>query len=836
METKEIRKKFLDFFKKKEHIILPGSSLIINDDPSLLFTNSGMVQFKNIFSGKEETKYTKVTTSQICIRVGGKHNDLENIGKSTSHNTSFEMLGNFSFSNYFKKDAIHYAWEFLTEEIKIEKENLYISIHKNDCEVKDIWINQIKINENKIIYGDDSSNFWMMGDTGPCGFCTEIFYKKNDNELLEIWNLVFIQYYADENKELKKLNKFSIDTGMGLERVASIKQNVFDIFKIDIFKELYNATKNILNTEIYNINIKIIIDHIKTYIFIANEGIVTSNEGRGYILKKLIRKAIINKNIDFKNKKLYKLIPKYIEILNKYYDNIISKHKIIEEIIKYEEKKFEKTLKFGISYINKIIKNKNITANDVFILYDTYGIPIEVINEIIKKNNLEYDVKAFIDKMNEQKIKSIPKKKKEKSLILNYIHELKKTTFVGYKKLKIKTKIIKIISVDIINKIYLIILDKTPFFATKGGQKSDIGIIENNNTKFKITKIFEIDSIIIHKAYLVNGIIEENIQVVAKVNKKYRYEIKNNHTCTHLLHAALKSILGDHVKQAGSLLNNKYLRFDFIHFTPVSEKEISKIEKKINNNIHKALKTKTMILNIDNAKQKLNINNINEKYKEKIRIIKIGKNISKELCAGTHVKNTKSIRLFKIIKETGIGNNIRRIEAVTGKYAFKYIKKNEVLLKNIKKTLNVQNKNIKDVLNNILKENRNYRKENEQLKTNIVKNYINNQKAITFQNNMKLVTLNINKNLNKFIKNTINEFKNTIIVAYDNNNENTSFSISITNDIKNKINILEIINFISKKINCKGGGNIFFVNGIIYDNKNTENFLNQIFSYINEIK
>lgn len=846
MKTIEIRKRFLDFFERKKHLILQGSPLTIDDDQSLLFTNSGMVQFKNIFIGKENIKHKNIATAQLCVRVGGKHNDLENIGTSKHHNTSFEMLGNFSFSGYSKKNAIILAWEFLIQELNLDKSKIYISIHEKDIETKNIWENEINIDKNKIIIGNDISNFWMMGKTGPCGYCSEIFYNKTKNEfpeendLIEIWNLVFMQFCMDSKNKLSNLKEIYIDTGMGLERIASIKQNVFDNFKIDIFDELLTTTKNILNTKDENESIRIIIDHIKTYVFITNEEILPSNDGRGYILKKLIRKAIIQKQKINKNKKLYKLIPNYINIINKYYNNIIKKNNIIKDILKYEEKKFEKTLKNGIIYLNKIINNKEITGNDIFHLYDTYGIPIDIIKEIIKNNNLKSNMNDFFKEMEKQKEKSIPTKKKTDDVIKNNLIMINQTKFIGYDKLKIKANIIKIIKNDPDTnneeKDYIIILNKTPFFAEKGGQTGDNGIIKTKTSKFYVKKTEEIDNIILHYGFFKYGKMKENDKVSAKVNPKYRNKIKNNHTSTHLLNSALKSVLGKHIKQVGSLIKDTYLRFDFIHFEQLSENETSKIERIINNNITSGLNVKTKILTTKNAEKIFNITNIKEKYKEKIRIVKINKDVSTELCAGTHVQNTKNIKFFKIIREIGIGTNIRRIEAVTSNYAFEYIKKNDILLKNITNFLKIKNKNIENIIKDIFCENQNLKKENEKLQMELTKSYIKKQKVIILENKIQVITINLKKEYNKFIKVITNELKNTIIISYSKNTNEINFTISITNDLNNNLNALKIMNFISEKLNCKGGGKISLVNGIIYESITIDKFLNYIFYYINNIK
>lgn len=824
MNTIIIKNNFIDFFKKNKYIEVLPSSLILENDKSLLFTNSGMVQFKNIFLGLEEYKNNRVTTSQTCIRVGGKHNDLENIGKTPHHNTSFEMLGNFGFENVQKEEAINLALDFLTKNLELNKSKLFITVNKNDLETYDIWKKQI--NKNRIIIGDNDTNFWQMAENGPCGYCTEIFYKisENSEELLEIWNLVFITFNKKNNK-LHDLKKIHIDTGMGLERIASIKQNTFDNFKTDIYLEII---KNIIDeleikTTDSNQNIRIITDHIKTCILIMLEGLIPSNDGRGYILKKLLRRSIL-KLQELKTKKhIYNLIDIFIKKLN-IINKKIETTNSIKTIIYNEENKLYQTIKKGQLFIKNLIKNKSTLSGKIlFTLYDTYGLPIDLIENLTKNSNLKLEILDFKKELSSYK--NINKHKSlQNTLKLSY-EQLEPTTFYGYEKNEIQTIIIKIIiNNEDCQKINegeygIIITKETTFYAEKGGQIGDSGTIENLGNIFEVNNTKEINNIIIHYGKVIKGYLEIKETAITKINIKKRQYIANNHSATHILNATLKNILGHHIKQAGSLINENYLRFDFIHFSQISNAEKKQIEEKINNIIK-------MRLDVTIDYKTINITDSNKKN----RIIKIGENVSQELCAGTHVKNTIEIGLFKIIKEYGIGNNIRRIEAITGHKVIELIEENENIIDDLTIILKSKKQTFKNTVLRLLEKSTELERYNTTLLKENMQNKIKNTLPIITKNNTKLVIIK------EHLENTINiqtltyDLKNTILINIIEKNKNLLINIGTTYD--SKVNARAIINYLASKINCNGGGNDRIANGIIYEIKETTEIIKQIQLYL----
>lgn len=833
MNANKIIDLFINYFKNKNHKHIEESSLIPKNDDTLMFTNSGMVQFKNVFLGTEPVIHKNIVTVQTCIRLGGKHNDLNTIGKSPHHNTSFKMLGNFSFRDYSKIEAISYAWDFLTNVLNIDKNKLYVTVHKNDEESMNIWKNIIKLEKNKIKIGNNKTNFWAMDTSGPCGYCSEIFYKidnvnkkdKKKDKFLEIWNLVFMQFNKCSKKFIQ-LEKISIDTGIGLERIASIMQNVYDNYKTDLIFPLMEATKTVLNLKKNNTSIKIIVDHIKTCLLLINAGILPSNEGRGYIIKKLLRRIFINKKKLKTNVEIYKLIPTFIQELekieNKTYDT-----KSSIDIFKYEENKFEETIKNGINYLNKITNNNELTGKDLFILYDTYGFPINFIKEITE--NRKINIKEFNKEMLAQKTKSKlnQKEKIEKSKIYN----LEKTKFLGYDETSISSYI-KIIQKNkkesdsiMTNEEGIIITENTCFYSEKGGQIYDTGTINNTPENiFKVNKVTENNNIYIHYGIVEKGSFKINDAVTLLINEANRREITHNHTSTHLLYAALKKILGPHIKQAGSLINEKHLRFDFTHFKPVEKIELEKIEDTINEQICLNLKVTTLI---EKNKQKNN-------YNEDIRTVKIEKNISEEFCAGTHVKNTSEIMFFKIIKEHSIGSNIRRIEAITGSLAIKHIRKTYEILQEMSTILKTKEDDLIKNIKNIISDNKNKKKQIELYLINDLENTIKTAKQI-INKDIKIIYTEIKPEYIKLMNNIINKYKNSIIILYYKLNNIIKFTINITIDVLKIISIEDIITHITNQSHCKCGGKSQTINGIISNNYDIEEIFKQIYLYINKL-
>ncbi|WP_343187651.1 alanine--tRNA ligase [Buchnera aphidicola (Periphyllus koelreuteriae)] len=847
--TESIRKKFLSFFKKKNHIIYPSSSLIIENDPSLLFTNAGMNQFKNIFLGYEKPIYKKISSIQNCIRTGGKHNDLNNVGYTSRHHTFFEMLGNFSFGSYFKKKSILYAWELLTSKkwFHINENKLLVTVYKNDIETYNIWKNIIGLSKNKIIQIKDkkkikynSDNFWKMGKYGPCGPCTEIFYdygKTNKNKIInskqickkryiEIWNIVFIQYNELPNQIFEKLKYPSVDTGMGLERIASILQNVDSNYKIDIFKNIIKKIKKINKIKINNKkSLQVISDHIRSSAFLISNNIIPSNEHRGYILRKIIRRAIIHgRTIGIKKCFFYKLVPSLIKYMGSS-GKILHKHKIkIENILKNEEIKFSNTLNNGLKLLKnetKKLKNKKLDGSFVFYLYDTLGFPIDLTQDFCKEKNFKIDTKTL-----KQELKKRKKFSKKQNIYKNkkiFIQNIKKTKFLGYNFYKYKSniqyiykkyKLVKIISYP--NK-GEIILDKTPFYPESGGQIGDIGIIKSKNGKFKVIKTKKYGNFIIHYGKIISGKIEHNDIVYSKINIKKRKLIEKNHTAVHLLNSALKKILGNHVIQKGSLVKDNKIRFDYSYFKPLKFNKIIKIENLVNQFIRKNKKIKIFKTDFENAKKK-NITLLSNKvYKKNVRVVSI-KPFSQELCGGTHTKKTGKIIIFKILSDKSISFGIRRITAVTYKQAFSFIQKKEKIIKKIKKIIQNKNLSIISQLKKIIIE------KNKQLKENkkILKKYIyliskKIYKKNIFINNKNFIFKILKNENNIYIKKIIDQLQKkfqSIVIILINISKKIYFTIKISKNLTKKIQANKILSIIFNIINGKGGGNINLSEGV----------------------
>ncbi|BFI91185.1 alanine--tRNA ligase [Enterobacterales bacterium endosymbiont of Anomoneura mori] len=829
-----IRKTFLNFFESKNHKILKGSKLIIENDKTLLFTNSGMNQFKNIFLGFEKSNFTRVATAQHCIRAGGKNNDLENVGYTNRHHTFFEMLGNFSFNDYFKLDAINFAWELLTSEkwFNLPKKKLLVTVYISDNETYNIWKKNIKIPENKIIIiGDEkgikykSDNFWQTGNNYPCGPCTEIFYDKgntkninilNNNKIndryIEIWNIVFLQFLK-QNNNIIPLSNLSIDTGMGLERITSIIQKVNSNYEIDLFKKIINNIYNKFNIKYNNKkSVYVISDHIRSSAYLILNGVIPSNESHGYVLRKIIRRAIFHGNkLGIKKPFLYKILDILINAMENEAKYLKKKKKIIKNIIKKEEIKFLYTLNKGLKLLNlELLKlNNNILNGDiVFRLYDTYGFPKKLTEEICIKKGYKIDKKKYYYLMNKQRIKSLKSNKfffnNDKIINFNYNNK-----FVGYKKYQNKSKIIAIFkNFNLIKELFyneeaIIILNSTPFYGELEGQIGDKGLLISKNTIFLIydTKVY--NKTILHVGKIIKGKLKINQFVKAIVNKKIRINISKNHTAIHILYKILKNELNNNIKQKNSYICEKYLLFDFSCSLKINEKKINLIENIINKKIMENLLIKTKILNLNNYK------NNNYLYNKNInnRLIKIN-NFSKEFCKGTHVKYTGEIGMFHIKSYNKLTNGLFRIKAVTGKYALKILQFKNNLIKKISNILN-NKKNIDKILINIYNNKKNIEKKYKKQKIYILNNcffFIFNK--IKLFNNIKIIINNIkNIKLNLLI-NTLYNIKKKIgtsifITILKKKNKNFLI-IEITLDLIKYINLKSIIKKIIKNFKCIG--------------------------------
>ena len=722
MTSNEIRDKYLKFFENKKHTIKPSASLV-PADPSILLTIAGMVPFKPIFLGQVKSSLKRATTSQKCIRT----NDIENVGVTARHHTFFEMLGNFSFGDYFKKDAIKWAWEFFTEVIGFSEEKLWVSVYKDDDESFGIWHDLMGLPEKKIIRLGEEDNFWKVGPTGPCGPCSEIYIDLGENKssggggvgiddrYLELWNLVFMQYNRNEDGLLTPLPKQNIDTGLGLERITSVLQNAESDFETDLFLPIIkfvakNADIQYKTDKKKDLALKVIADHIRALVFMNSDGILPSNEGRGYVFRMLLRRASrFGKTINFNQPFLHEIVPVVVNLMKDAYPEIVKKEKSISEIILTEEKRFQETLNSGTQILASIIKDmktnneSKLEGKDAFKLYDTYGFPFEITKDILKEDDIEVDIKDFESEMKIQKERSreswnknnVNEKTDEKKMLL-YQDILKKdgeTEFVGYTLNEANCYIVNLIKDGrLADKAEAgekceIVLDKTPFYPEKGGQTGDKGVIisTQNNKDLSIEVIdtkTPIDGLTVHFVKILTGRIKKNDEIIAKVDISRRMAIARNHTATHLLQQSLRIVLGNHVKQAGSAVNDDHLRFDFNHFKPLTSEELEKIEETVNQKILDNLDIDVKVLDFDNAKEAGAIAIFGEKYGDKVRVVSMG-DFSKELCGGTHLKSTSNISLFKILSEQGIGSGIRRIEAITGEIAYKHICEQEKIISKI---------------------------------------------------------------------------------------------------------------------------------------------------------
>ena len=692
LTTNEIRNIFLDFFQENGHELVESSSLVPFNDPSLLFTNAGMVPFKDLLLGVEKRSYTRATSSQRCLRVGGKHNDLDNVGYTARHHTFFEMLGNFSFGDYFKEEAIAFAWELLTERYEIPAEKLWITVHKDDDESEQIWIEKIGVDPKRISRLDDDENFWTMGDTGPCGPCSEIYYDHGEqiegepptmdsdpgDRFIEIWNLVFTQFDRSKDGTLSPLPNPCVDTGMGLERMAAVLQEEHNNYDIDLFKKLVGKAAELTSSkDLKNPSLRVIADHLRASSFLIADGIVPSNEGRGYVLRRIIRRALRHANkLGMKNTMLSSMVPILIEEMGDAHPLLIKESKIIQANLLQEEQQFSETLNQGIALLESEVEELNdkiIPGETVFKLYDTYGFPVDMTADFAREKGLEVDLVKYEELMLQQKDRA-RSSSSFSSVLPESISISGSTEFIGYEHTNSNTKIVELISSSketksktlVEDEEGIVILDQTPFYAEAGGQIGDKGTISGSGFKFEVLDTQKIGDHHGHFGVVKEGKLKINSKVEAHIDEDFRGRIVPNHSATHLLQAALKKILGDHIEQKGSLVEDNRLRFDFAHSEQVSPEELVEIEDLVNLHIAKNTESVTKVMSLEEATKKGAIAFFGEKYGEEVRVLDLGEGFSVELCGGTHVNKTGEIGLMKIISESGISAGVRRIEAVTG--------------------------------------------------------------------------------------------------------------------------------------------------------------------------
>jgi len=843
LSTQEIRTSFLEFFASKNHKVIESSSLVPHDDPSLLFTNAGMNQFKDIFLGIENRKYSTATSSQKCVRAGGKHNDLENVGYTARHHTFFEMLGNFSFGDYFKKDAILYAWELLTEIYEVPAEKLLVTVYEDDQEAYEIWSKIIGLSDTKIIrIGDNkgakyaSDNFWMMGDTGPCGPCTEIFYDHGDSisggppgskneegdRYIEIWNLVFMQYNRDESGEMKGLPKPSVDTGMGLERITAVLQDVHSNYEIDLFQTIIIRVMEVTNIKDKDHpSLKVIADHIRATTFLISDGVIPSNEGRGYVLRRIIRRAIRHGyKLGCRDAFFFKLVPTLTDLMRTAYPIDEIKIKKITSEIKLEEKRFFETIENGMLILEDSIKDivskkqKVLPGTLAFKLHDTFGFPLDLTADICRENNLTVNDKEFEKEMGSQKSRAREAGKFTGKVLLDYKGE--DTLFVGYEQTEAQVKIDGIFKSNEPNAELnegdkgIVILNKTPFYAESGGQVGDIGIIKSNSFEFVVSDTYKFNGNIFgHAGYVQSGKINLKDKADAIININHRSNIKRNHSATHLLHKALKIVLGEHVEQKGSLVDSVKTRFDFSHNKALSPKEIKKIELIVNSEILQNQSTQTRLMKIEEAQKEGAMMLFGEKYDEKVRVLNIGN--SSELCGGTHVSQTGDIGLFKIQSEVGVASGVRRVEATTGYNLLEIMEQQENILEKLALELKTGTQDIPDKLNQLLSQ----VKENEKLIYDLKSKIASKEgeelikKAINIKNYSFLGEVIEGQDANQLremIDKLKNILKSAVIILCSTNDDKVSFAVGVTDNLTKTIDAGVIAKLLGEKVGGKGGG------------------------------
>ena len=850
-----IRSLFLDYFQKKQHAIIESSSLIPPEDKTLLFTNSGMVQFKDIFLGTKKAKNKRIVSCQKCVRAGGKHNDLENIGYTNRHHSFFEMLGNFSFGDYFKEEAIYFAWDFLTTELGLDKKRLYVSVHKDDDETAKIWLNTIKLDPQKLWYLDDADNFWQMGSTGPCGPCTEIYYDLGEklkglmpsqgdtgDRYVEIWNLVFTQYNKDVKGALTDLPKKCVDTGMGLERIHAVVEGKTDNFKSSLFLDLEKYLDESLNTKNINYTIKkIIMDHCRSACFLISDGVIPSSEGRGYVLRRIIRRATrFLYNAGIQEPFIYSCAEILKQTMGGTYSGLINKNKLIQETLKDEEENYLNTLSKGLDLINKLTKSKNeLSGENIFKLYDTFGFPSEIIQEIAAEKKLKLDMKQFSSLMDKQKLTSRKASNfdiKDASFI-----DAGLSSFSGYNEYQFTSKILalyidekKVEKIDKADTELMVVFEKTPFYPEGGGQISDVGKASNNSSVLEVKNVQKVKNTIIHHAVLKKGTVSIRDEYELEIDAARRGKITVNHSATHLLNQALRDTLGDHVEQKGSLVTDKYLRFDFSHNKALTSDELRKIESIISFEINSNRDTQEKVMPYKDAISSGALAFFDEKYSDNVRVVNIGTK-SMELCGGTHVENTTTIRLFKILNESSISTGIRRIEALTGDEAFHSYQSLHDEMKKISKVLNIKNTNILDKINLIKQSEENSMLSINDLNKQIAKLYF---EKISFKKNKIKQTFcyiedcsDISIDQIKILSDIVKaNHVDSISVLLKHSKDIINCYVGVSKQCKHRYNAKQIIEELSKKFMSKGGGSPTFATSVIpnQDAKTIIDYLNKI--------
>jgi alanyl-tRNA synthetase len=862
MKSADIRDAFLNYFGDKQHQIIPSSSLVPDNDPTLLFTNAGMVQFKDVFLGADKRGYNRAVSSQRCVRAGGKHNDLENVGYTARHHTFFEMLGNFSFGDYFKRDAIFYAWEFLTTVLELPKERLWVTVHISDDEAADIWINEIGVDPARLSRLDED-NFWQMGDTGPCGPCTEIFWDHGDHipggppgspddeldRYIEIWNLVFMQFERDAAGNMTPLPKPSIDTGMGLERVAAVMQGVHNNYDIDLFQSLIKAAAKATGcTDLQDNSLKVIADHIRSCAFLVVDGVEPSNEGRGYVLRRIIRRALRHGyNLGASGSFFYKLVKALGEVMGEAYPELVKDGQHISDVIKKEEEQFARTLDKGMGVLEAALSDLSGTelpGTLVFQLYDTYGFPTDLTNDIAREKGFTLDMKGYEACMEEQRTRA----RAASQFNLDHTESIRvegSTEFCGYDGTELTSAVIGLYTegeaVQSASKgtDVVVILDKTVFYAESGGQVGDTGVLSKGSAKIAIADCRKVGNHHIHIGHIVSGEFAIGDEVEGQVDQTLRQATALNHSATHLLHEALRQVLGDHVKQKGSLVDSERLRFDFSHGEAVSPEQIRKIEHIVNSEVLKNTEVTTDVMGMEDAKAKGAMALFGEKYGDSVRVVSIGAEFSVELCGGTHVSRTGDIGLLKVSAETSVAAGVRRIESLTGMKALEFCDNQQDSITDIASIVRGSRTTVGDKVQGIVDENRRLQKDIEKLKNKLANAAGSDLMADLRQiNGVGVLATVVDGADAKSLRGVGDQVRSKIqsgvffLAAIE--GEKAALVAGVTSDLTGHIKAGDLLKFVTSQVGGKGGGRPDMAQGAANSIENLPAALESVYEWVEE--
>jgi alanyl-tRNA synthetase len=835
MSSAELRAAFLDFFKGHGHAVVPSSSLVPGNDPTLLFTNAGMVQFKDVFLGKDKRAYNRAASSQRCVRAGGKHNDLENVGYTARHHTFFEMLGNFSFGDYFKREAIRYAWDFVTGTLGIPPERLWVTVYEEDDGAAEIWLKEIGVDPGRFTRLGAKSNFWAMGDTGPCGPCTEIFYdhgpgieggppgspNEDGDRYVEIWNLVFMQYDRSADGKLTPLPKPSVDTGMGLERIAAVMQGVHSNYDIDLFRELIGAAaEHTGTTDLTASSLRVIADHIRASSFLIADGVLPSNEGRGYVLRRIIRRAIRHGfMLGQRDPFFHKIVATLDAVMGEAYPELRSQRGHISKVLEQEELRFAETLAQGMALLDGAIgklSGKQIPGETVFRLYDTYGFPVDLTNDIARERGLTIDEAGFEAAMEQQRARARAASKFGVDLRADLLVE-GHTEFKGYEDERAQGRVVELIrGKERVEELRAgeegqVVLDATPFYAESGGQVGDRGVLTAGAARFVVADTQKLGKVHLHVGKLEGGSLKVGDTVTAEVDHALRQATRLNHSATHLLHAALRKVLGLHVTQKGSLVAPDRLRFDFSHYSAVTPEELREIERLVNAEVRANAEAETRLMNFDDAVAAGAMALFGEKYDSEVRVLRIGE-FSTELCGGTHVSRAGDIGLFKILSEGGVAAGVRRIEAVTGEAAFDYVAQTEHRLRDVAGLVRGSREDVEEKVRQLIERSRKLEKEIAQLKDKLASGRGKDlaSEAVEIAG-IKVLATAVEGADAAALRNAVDQLKGqlgtaVIVLGAAGSDAKDTLIAGVTSDATSKVKAGEVINFVAQQVGGRGGG------------------------------